>query len=175
MNVDNTTTAKSTPAPIRIAAVRTPLANVTVPAPNVISHPSPAVRPHAGAPTARSTPIPMKKTSATVQFAPEHLKSSPLVYPSPKISVPGRLKTYKTVKTVAQTSKVTFKRLGSDHSDEIQEFDDLTPQLSPVQDVPEAPKAKLGKRERTADVKSPSGARQPKKLVQHCAHLIRLI
>ncbi|KAI0091997.1 hypothetical protein BDY19DRAFT_573185 [Irpex rosettiformis] len=163
VNVDNTITAKSTPAPIRTGA-RAPLATVPVPVLNALARSSPVIRPQTVAPTARSTPLQAKKTSATVQFAPENMKSSPLVYPSPKISAPGRLKTYKTLKQVAQSSKGGFRRLGTDHSDDIQDFDDLIPHLSPVQDMPEGPKAKLGKRDRTADAKSPNGARQAKKL-----------
>ena len=136
---------------------------VAPPSLNGVMCPSPITRPRAGL---KGTPVRAKKAPVTVQFAPEHLKSSPLVYPSPKISAPSRLKTYKTPKQTAQTSRVGFRRLGTDHSDEIQDFDDLTPQLSPMQDIPEAPKANLGKRDRIADPKSPNGARQTKKLVE---------
>jgi hypothetical protein len=161
VNVDNTITAKSTPAPM-YTSVSGPLSAVSGLAPNAMVRPAPALRPHAGAPTSRNTPAHMKKAPMTVQFAPE--KSSPLVYPSPKVP-PRSLKTYKTVKNTTQIAKPGFRRLDTDRSDEIADFDDLTPYTSPLTDVSEDAKTKLGKRDRVFDTKSPGVGRHAKKLV----------
>ncbi|KAI0702889.1 hypothetical protein BC835DRAFT_23485 [Cytidiella melzeri] len=104
----------------------------------------------------------MKK--ATVQFAPEKLNSSPLVYPSPRVPTTNRLNTHKTTGPAVHSSKPSFRRLDTDRSDEILDFEDPTVHASPLQDVPEGSKAKLGKRNRPVEVKSPHGGRHTKKL-----------
>ncbi|KAI0347246.1 hypothetical protein BDW22DRAFT_510316 [Trametopsis cervina] len=122
-------------------------------------------RTHAGAPTARSTPVPSKKAlGGAIQYVPE--QSSPLVYPSPKVPAP---KNRKPSKPTVNADKPGFRRLATDRSDDISDFDDQGALCSPVQNIPESaepPKIQLGKRERTANTKNPIGGRHEKRLVR---------
>ncbi|GJE84222.1 hypothetical protein PsYK624_002980 [Phanerochaete sordida] len=176
-NVDNTVTARPTPAPVRPVA-RPPLAAVPQPDPNTKARATrtPArLRPYApaGAPTAKSSPAqPRKPASPAAQPA---LSSSPLVYPQPKtpaVRAPGG------AARKGAGPKGTFRRLASALSDEIQDFDDAAPARrtdSPVGTPPGADradkaeraqgsKAGLGKRDKPSDAGSPPGGRYAKRL-----------
>lgn len=168
MNIDNTVTAKPTPAPIRPSSTRAPLVSVPQPAPNVQARPTP-VRPYrqAGAPTARSTPIPMM-TSPTIALRVFE-KSSPVVYPAPRVPTAACAPIQKSMKHARHADKPAFRRLATDRSDDIADFDDPSPGLSPLQKLPERPegsKSRAGKRERSIDGKSPGVGRHSKKLVR---------
>lgn len=166
-NVDNTVTAKPTPAPIRPAA-RLPLAAVPQPDPN--STKTHATRPPArlnrptGAPTAKSSPAAAKK----LVVSPTHFSSSPLVYPDPKTPGPGMrapAPAQKKPNPTAQAKpgpRAMFSRLATDCSDEIADFEEprsgkgspidttTPPQANRPEQVARPSKTALGKRDKPA-------------------------
>lgn len=156
-NVDNTVTAKPTPAPVRPSAnVRPPLALVPATNPNTINTARPARTParvfrqaHAGAPTAKNSPAVSKKPATSPYAAPEY--SSPLVYPPPK--TPAVRAPAATTTTPAAHSRrpapgdtamfkaaprTGFRRLATDCSDEIVEFSQRSLHVSPIASPPES-------------------------------------
>ena len=191
-NIDTTTTtAKPTPAPVRMFE-RPPLAPVPLSSPNMVrtpGHPRPIRATPAGA---QGTPLlsVLKTTPAAARvhtqqqpqkppYAPT--KPSPLV-PLPKTPAADRDNIPKSTARGMRTTieKSTFSRLATDTSDDIMEFEEKPWQrpLSPIQsesppDQPLAKIAKPGKRAKPSDSISPTGSQGHGRLAKRPVSSIR--
>ncbi|KIP10723.1 hypothetical protein PHLGIDRAFT_115276 [Phlebiopsis gigantea 11061_1 CR5-6] len=178
-NVDNTATAKPTPAPVRPSS-RVALAPVPQLDPNTTTKARPTRTPArlpryppTGAPTAQGTLMAAKKTVSPVQ------SSSPLVYPQPKtpaVRGPGAQNAKKPGANAHNGPRAMFSRLATDCSDEIVDFEERSHKPSPIGTPPAAnanedakDRARLGKRSKPAS--SPEGgqsnAKRPRRLRSH--------
>lgn len=165
-NVDNTVSAKPTPAPARMHA-RPPLAPVPMPPPNVLLRtPGPARSTRPISAGAKGTPVPAayKNSPAPLHkasYAPG--KPSPLV---PKTPAPHRGGAPKP-DHAEKSGKTMFSRIATDCSDEIQDFEEKSRKMSPISSLSASPTdhshakaTSLGKRAKPSDIVSPTGAHQ---------------
>ncbi|EKM59216.1 uncharacterized protein PHACADRAFT_169695 [Phanerochaete carnosa HHB-10118-sp] len=163
-NVDNTMTARPTPAPVRPVA-KPALTAVPQPDPNTkarVARTPAHLRPFApaGAPTTKSSPAQPKKVPSPAGMPP--MSSSPLVYPQPKTPAVrglggGAKKTVAIAHNAGQ--RANFRRLDTTMSDDIQDFEDKSRKTSPVGTPPEANSAEPTRASKKRDKPSDTASR----------------